>query len=69
MSEEARSAGFANEQGDLCGEIQIPMKVGTVGGSHECPAAHVIAGHLDLEQKQEQCHGDQPDSRPTQRQD
>jgi len=26
---------FANEQGDLCGEINIPMKVGTVGGSLE----------------------------------
>jgi len=26
---------YANEQGDLCGEISIPMKVGTVGGSLE----------------------------------
>ncbi len=26
---------YANEQGDLCGEIKIPMKVGTVGGSLE----------------------------------
>ncbi len=26
---------YANEQGDLCGEITIPMKVGTVGGSLE----------------------------------
>ncbi len=26
---------FANDQGDLCGEIKIPMKVGTVGGSLE----------------------------------
>ena len=26
---------YANENGDLCGEIKIPMKVGTVGGSLE----------------------------------
>lgn len=26
---------FKNENGDLCGEIKIPMKVGTVGGSLE----------------------------------
>ena len=26
---------YANEEGDLCGEIKIPMKVGTVGGSLE----------------------------------
>lgn len=30
---------YANEQGDLCGEIKIPMKVGTVGGSLETNAS------------------------------
>ncbi|MEM8766657.1 MAG: hydroxymethylglutaryl-CoA reductase, degradative [Pseudomonadota bacterium] len=30
---------FANENGDLCGEIKIPMKVGTVGGSLETNAS------------------------------